>query len=65
MADKWWMKLIVALWSTIGKGPEVTRMKKVFARGIREKFCYILNLLVQNSGRNAPQLQVQVWEENI
>ena len=59
------MKLIVSLWSTIGKGQEVTRMKKVFARGIREKSCYILNLLVQNIGSNAPQLPFHVWEESI
>ena len=54
IVDKWWMKLIVSLLSTIGQGSEVTRRKEIVARGRTDRSCYVLNLHVQNSGHNAP-----------
>ena len=54
IVDKWWMKLIVSLLSTIGQGSEVTRRKEIVDRGRTDRSCYVLNLHVQNSGHNAP-----------
>ena len=59
------MKLIVSLYSTIGQGSEVTRRKEFVARGRTDRSCYVLNLHVQNSAHNAPQLLLHVWEKSI